>query len=209
MSKRTHICTECGSEFSNYFDGSAFCSRTCWKQSVRKTKDCSFCGAAIEKPTPTQQFCTRQCHYVGKKELNKQRLTFELLVEANNLPDQETKLFFLRTKTGCGVETLYEYMKEIGYVFSVPRVPRKATSSTASKLRSSNPACVICGESRAVDLAHIVSAESGGWVADSNIVGLCPTHHRLFDTGELDQEESENLEYTFYKKFRSLYTESR
>jgi predicted restriction endonuclease len=51
------------------------------------------------------------------------------------------------------------------------------------------PFCLICGETRAVDWAHIIPHSKRGPVATWNLFPLCPTHHRIFDTHLLTPEE--------------------
>jgi hypothetical protein len=50
--------------------------------------------------------------------------------------------------------------------------------------------CLVCGESRAVEWAHIIAHHQRGPVAPWNLIPLCPTHHRCFDTNQLTSEES-------------------
>jgi hypothetical protein len=52
------------------------------------------------------------------------------------------------------------------------------------------PFCLICGEDRAVEWAHIVAHHKGGPVAHWNLIPLCPTHHRCFDNNKLTSEET-------------------
>jgi hypothetical protein len=42
-------------------------------------------------------------------------------------------------------------------------------------------ACIICGESRALDLGHKDPARNGGGIEPGNMYVLCPTHHRILD----------------------------
>lgn len=49
--------------------------------------------------------------------------------------------------------------------------------------------CRICGETRCVQLAHAVPKSIGGAVC----IPLCPTCHKCYDEGELDQAELQTL----------------
>lgn len=53
--------------------------------------------------------------------------------------------------------------------------------------------CAVCGEDRAVDLCHIAPAKDGHPLIVENTIVLCPTHHRLFDKGALNNEELEQI----------------
>lgn len=51
-------------------------------------------------------------------------------------------------------------------------------------------ACIICGEDRAVDAAHLVPrAEIGERWDEWLTVTLCPTHHKVFDMGRCTPDE--------------------
>lgn len=51
--------------------------------------------------------------------------------------------------------------------------------------------CGVCGESRCVQLAHIIPRTMGGALT----IPLCPTHHKAYDEGCLTPEELENLSH--------------
>jgi predicted restriction endonuclease len=53
--------------------------------------------------------------------------------------------------------------------------------------------CWICGEDRAVDLAHIAPKAEDYPLVPENALALCPTHHRLYDYGLLRKEEVEKI----------------
>ena len=55
--------------------------------------------------------------------------------------------------------------------------------------------CEICGESRVVEAAHILPRKVIGERWDRwMLLNLCPTHHRLYDTGRLNKEEWQKIE---------------
>jgi len=58
-------------------------------------------------------------------------------------------------------------------------------------------ACLLCDDSRVIEGAHLVpktnAAESVDHLRPENIAALCPTHHSLFDRGELTENEIERL----------------
>ena len=60
--------------------------------------------------------------------------------------------------------------------------------------------CLICGETRVLDIAHIVPrkgknhlSRKGWWNEKWNVIGLCPNHHRLFDKNKLTKDEFEKI----------------
>lgn len=66
------------------------------------------------------------------------------------------------------------------------------------KIRTVGIECKICGENRTLDVAHIVprNGKSRGrhrTEPKDNLLGLCPTHHRLFDENRLSDEEYEKI----------------
>jgi DNA-binding CsgD family transcriptional regulator/5-methylcytosine-specific restriction endonuclease McrA len=54
-------------------------------------------------------------------------------------------------------------------------------------------ACVICGETRAVDLCHIFPRHRGGELVPDNTIALCQTHHHCFDRGTLKGAEIKKI----------------
>jgi len=64
------------------------------------------------------------------------------------------------------------------------------------KTKVAGESCEICGEDRTLDVAHIIPrlsrsrcARNATYNSKDNILGLCPTHHRLFDEDKLYENE--------------------
>jgi hypothetical protein len=55
--------------------------------------------------------------------------------------------------------------------------------------------CVICGFDLAVDVHHVTAREKGGTDAPSNLLTLCPNHHRLADIGIINVEHLRRLDW--------------
>lgn len=60
----------------------------------------------------------------------------------------------------------------------------------AWRKRNRPPFCIVCGEKRVVDWAHLIPRKDGGPFAPWNFVPLCPTHHRCYDSGVLSKDET-------------------
>lgn len=71
--------------------------------------------------------------------------------------------------------------------------PRTYAARSATRLIAAphiyGSSCLICGFDRAIDYAHIKPACEGGTIHPSNILPLCPNHHRLFDQKKLNELE--------------------
>ena len=52
------------------------------------------------------------------------------------------------------------------------------------------PFCIICGEDRVAEWAHLIACKDGGPVSHWNLIPLCPTHHRCFDANLLTEQEA-------------------
>ena len=55
--------------------------------------------------------------------------------------------------------------------------------------RNKAPFCIICGESRVAEWAHLIPHKSGGPAVGWNLIPLCPTHHLCFDRSLLNTDE--------------------
>lgn len=67
--------------------------------------------------------------------------------------------------------------------------------------------CEICGENRVVDTCHIIPRRVQGSGRIDNILYLCPTHHRLFDTCMLSKEEWERVDWPRKARKSWIYAE--
>lgn len=73
------------------------------------------------------------------------------------------------------------WTRDSGFNYEVP--------NGRTPLLESDGRCEICGFDRFVELCHIVPARFGGPAVSSNILKLCPNHHRLFDRNLLSSDE--------------------
>lgn len=67
-------------------------------------------------------------------------------------------------------------------------------------------ACVICGETRAVDLCHILPRHRGGELIPENTIALCQTHHHCFDRGHLKGPEVAKIRHILKKAAEKGFT---
>jgi hypothetical protein len=63
---------------------------------------------------------------------------------------------------------------------ATPRVP----ASAEQRRKAARLGCAVCGR-RPVDPAHLVAQRLGGCAHPDCVIGLCRTHHRLFDSRRL------------------------
>lgn len=61
------------------------------------------------------------------------------------------------------------------------------------ELPAADRTCWVCGTSAALHRAHVVPEQHGGTWRPENIADLCPTHHLVFDRGELSAEDASKV----------------
>lgn len=162
-------------------------------------KTCETCGGEFMAVYLKNRYCSKLCSQDGIRRAGSDQITFELLVEANNFLHLDEKLNYVMNKTGLGHSSVNYKMADMGFKWARQYTSRAATRHVKARLKVSG--CQLCGEDRLIEMAHILADADGGTATDDNLVPLCPTHHKLFDVGKLDQQESEDLEYHFQQKF--------
>jgi hypothetical protein len=65
----------------------------------------------------------------------------------------------------------------------------------AQVLRRDDYRCVICGFDQVVDVHHIVGRKRGGSDDPTNLLTLCPNHHRMADIGLIRVEHLARLDW--------------
>ncbi len=75
-------------------------------------------------------------------------------------------------------------------------------------ISSRNVPCEVCGENRSTDSCHIIPRKYGGSGNQSNILILCPTHHRLLDRFMLSKEEYASINWNLKSKISQNYAEN-
>lgn len=96
-------------------------------------------------------------------------------------------------------EVIGYHMRKAGYVAreKKPRTPKRMKGLTPTKRKVLQALgyekCLICGETRVFDLAHIASRKTGHDLIPENAMLLCPTHHRLYDKNLLSDDEVKKI----------------
>jgi AraC-like DNA-binding protein len=95
---------------------------------------------------------------------------------------------------GIAVQVISKRMKEAGQPVIKNKVSKDEFKSYPTQKRIvaraiNATACAICGETRAVDLCHILPRHRGGELIPENTIPLCQTHHHCFDRGTLKGPE--------------------
>ena len=93
-----------------------------------------------------------------------------------------------------------ESLRNVEYRKQHPEWAKKQLSISYLKwkMRITGGKCNICGENRTLDVAHIIpkleNRKTRRLEPADNLLGLCPTHHRLFDEDKLTDEEFSKIE---------------
>ncbi len=75
-------------------------------------------------------------------------------------------------------------------------------------IRRRHKPCEICGENRSTDMCHILPDQLGGPKNIDNLLILCPTHHRLFDSHILSRSEYAQLDWSTKSEPAQVYVET-
>ncbi len=163
----------------------------CYNKYVSRPKEsfsrpCRRCQKIINRGTETtgqwtrKMYCSSEC-----KELNRE---FDRLRGItcgwckNPVPDGSTR--YVKNYVFCSRECFFNHRNSITDFTRTYGFIDKSKSD-----RIYGKSCVVCGFERTVDRAHIIPGCKGGTIHPSNIVTLCPNHHRLYDRGLLDADE--------------------
>ncbi len=74
-------------------------------------------------------------------------------------------------------------------------------------IRRRNMPCEICGENRSTDKCHILPNHMGGSTSTTNLLILCPTHHRLLDRYMLSRSEYAQIDWSTKSEPAQTYAE--
>ena len=76
----------------------------------------------------------------------------------------------------------------------VPKPRKDRIYKTFEKIFA-KAACEICRETRVLNIAHIIPRHDGGPDEEWNLMRLCADHHYLFDSGLLNEEEWNSIDW--------------
>lgn len=76
-------------------------------------------------------------------------------------------------------------------------IPRPKEDRVYSKFRTAfaDKQCEVCGDSRVLNIAHIIPRADGGPNEEWNLMRLCANHHYLFDNMRLTQGEWDSINW--------------
>ena len=190
------ICKTCGSEFNANGNKTTFCSIECYrkthsKKQVIKRKTipyktpCPICGQPKSPNSKHCSLCSKDFRWLWNP--NK---FMPLLKKICQVCDKD---FWTITENQLYCSDLCRRQVRATRQRTTKYQNRKERGIRKGKLASwattADKGCMICGESRVIDFAHINKDE---------VIPLCPTHHRLMDRGLLNEVEIDNLkEYRY------------
>jgi len=171
-----------------------------WMRALLKNHDCAASAAnEVGIPYPTfvdlmNRLGFERSRWCGGPRGNGQRQDIPV-AEAIELSDAGATYQELADRYGVSYGVVAKRMKEAGYK------PPVRTKKYDDRIKGAPYQhrrvlqeigifkCEICGEDRAIDLAHIVPRKAGGPTCKENSLVLCPNHHRFLDQGKLRKPE--------------------
>lgn len=210
---RTYICQSCGLEVRRYpcvvrrAKGVVYCSRACSAQQQRRTgrsAPCDWCHApTYRKPSEVRArvYCSRVCSNQAQSKMLAEHPELRTGKGSPTHCLQCDREFFVKPhmvarRKFCSrrCASIARFGKSNGRDVSGPRNPNyRATGNrtTARQVAFARypRACIVCGFADAVDVHHITPRRHGGTNEPSNLVVLCPNHHRLADLGTLTTDD--------------------
>lgn len=191
MAVRT--CKVCGKEFTNY-KAQKYCGWNCWlkiHEAKYVTLQCDLCGKSFNRlkwylstTKDCKRFCSKECSSKGKspggRRIKYNFLTRELL-EEQYLKKNKT-LLTIAKEYDVSYHNIHDRVRTFGLLKG--KNPYKSYKTLVYGKYSGK--CKICGwkEGRC-DIHHIVERKDGGTNDITNLVLLCPNHHRLWHEGKL------------------------
>lgn len=177
-----------------------------------KMKFCEHCGVEFHAYHKTLRYCSNLCSVrANPKPQNfpKYAITLELLKEADrDTPYGESRLKYVADRVGCTPSAVGYAAKRLGFTWTKrPRLKLFGKTTHVEHKYVRGIGCVVCGEKRIVEAAHLWPCRDGGSGMVENIIPLCPTHHRLYDRGGLSDEENDKFVDFLFVKYPNLREE--
>lgn len=142
---------------------------------------CEFCGkpfaSVVRKGRSKKRFCSRSC--VKEAFTKKIEQNCAICGKKFTTPPSQYRVTCSRL---CSNRWKTKTIEQSS--------PKVAMVKLRRKILSERPAmCQLCGEDRYVEIAHIVARRQGGTNTPDNVFVLCGNCHRLYDQGEIHQDE--------------------
>jgi hypothetical protein len=197
--KKDLICKQCGNSFRAYvYNDRYFCSTECysrwretpandWRKPGMHRKElrvviCAACNSEFRTKRKYQRYCSRACFLKSPAgRTSRFRKDGRWAIEHDRC-------------VRCGLTKNLHNKNGLCCVCS-------ALLRERQKRGSIGKSCSICGETRGVERAHIVPRKLGGDLSEMNILFLCATHHRSFDSSELYNSEFAKIGESINKAF--------
>lgn len=160
---------------------------------------CETCGAGFSVPVKTlkRKHCKPEC---AKRQGTRQRyfVTKEIFDEAKE-KQPLSPVAFIAERLGCSKVTVCYQLRGLGLYCGDAGNGRSRTKNLdmvrqvdRDKIRPKG--CLVCGEKRTTEAAHLVPRRAQGRGEIGNLVPMCPTHHKCYDRALLTVEEMTTLE---------------
>ena len=158
------------------------------------TKPCPRCGHEFtcNSKQLDNKYCSRGCAKTGSAR--RFVVTLEMFEEAKRLHPGRANSY-LAEKLGCCKLTITNNLrrlgleKQIGWNRLVRTEKTRHLTLTSDRKRLRGIGCLICGEKRKQETAHIVPRRDLGSALEENTMPLCPSHHKFYDHGLLNESE--------------------
>jgi hypothetical protein len=159
----------------------------------RFTRTCEICGTEFLAWHLQNKFCSEPCFklHVSRRRT---KISEEIVAKALTQPVGTDVVTWLMEATGAARHTVYQTLRRHNVTFFPrPRVGAYNRALIMERTFARDTGCIVCGEKRVVDAAHLIPAKCGGagWIP--NIIPLCPNHHRIYDKECLTDAECQNI----------------
>lgn len=195
--EHNRTCLSCGKVFFDYRKRK-YCSRVCWyasHQAKYVTLQCARCGKSFQRlkwytMTSPQgnKFCSKECSSKGKSSNGKRNAAYDFITR-EFLEDiyhkQNKKILEIAQLHSVPYHIIHDRIKVFG--LQKGKNPYKNYKTLAYGKYEGK--CAVCkwAEGRC-DIHHIIERKDGGTNDISNLILLCPNHHRLWHEGKLKIE---------------------
>jgi len=194
------VCKTCGKTFDAYPSKfRVYCSKECYRASKGATLICKVCGKKFRvypNEIKRRKTCSKKClgEWLKRKPRPKNWKTKNCEVCGKEFHYYPTKRgdvhrFCSNKCRAIGISLDWKRKRKVYFEKSFTRDKnfRRVLRKRLEELGGEK--CLICGWHEApVDVCHIIPRKEGGDATLSNVVFLCPNHHRMYDMGLIQRE---------------------